>query len=280
VRPVANGYAMVAAVGAIAVFALFALQMVHHTRSDIEALRAHIDQAQMAAAADAGIAIALSGLLADDRTSRWSIDGRTRSVEFEDAVLRIRVEDERGKVPLTRLDEEFVAAMTTYLALDDERARVVGDSLLDWVDDDDEPRPFGAETGHYRRFGVRPRNGPPLSIDELVLIRGFDRALVERLRPFVTVDFGGGDMFDAQQAHPAAIAIMQGGGIATPASISRQRELAGQRTAVELAAPTNLAGRALAISVEAYRAGARAERRVVVELTGSLARPYVVRSYD
>jgi general secretion pathway protein K len=272
---------MVAAVAGIAVFAMMSLALVQSSEGEIMSVSAEVGQAKAAAAADAGIALALNGLLARDRANRWSIDGRKRRVRFDESQLDIRVEDERGKVPLNLLDEEFATSLVETLGFGiGNAADIARDSLLDWIDEDDEPRPNGAEAQFYRGLRLRPRNGPPQSIDEIAAVRGFTPALVAKMRPFVTVHFGSGS-FDARFGQPLAIGIMQGGGIGGPAVINRQRELDGQRPAIELGDDFSLEGRPLMIVVEARRTdGTRAERRMVIELTGSSARPYVVRSYN
>jgi len=100
------------------------------------------------------------------------------------------------------------------------------------------------------------------------------------MKPFVTVNFGTGG-FDARFAHPRAIGIMLEGGPNSPAAINRQRELDGQRAAIELGDAIDLVGRPLTIAVEAKRPdGARAKRRMIIELTGSDSRPYIVREFE
>jgi general secretion pathway protein K len=243
-------------------------------------MRAEIDQAQASAAADAGLAIALNGLLSNDPASRWSIDGRQRKVSFRATELVIRIEDERGKVPISLIEEGQLTKLLEGIGLGGDRLRVARDSLLDWVDDDDEPRPDGAERGYYRPSGFAPRNGSLLSIDELSRIRGFDAALVERLRPVVTVNYGSGP-FDARYAHPLALAIMLDVGVDSPLAIQRRRELDGQVTAIALESQADIIGKPLSIIVNAKTpSGARAKRNEIVELTGLAARPYVVRSYE
>lgn len=270
---------MVAAVAAIAVFAMMAAALIQSNRTVVTDAVADYGQAKASAAADAGFALALDGLLVEDRANRWSIDGRARAMRFDDADLRIRIEDERGKVPLNLLDEETAERLVEAAGLTGERARTAADSLLDWTDEDEEPRPMGAEAGHYRTLGIHPRNGPLESIDELALIRGFDSATVERMRDFVTVNFGSGG-FDAHYGNPRAIGVMLAGGEGSPAAISRERELAGQRTAIEIGDDIDLTGRPLTIVIEATRAdGSRALRRTVVELTGAPQRPYIIRSF-
>lgn len=276
-----QGYAMVAAVAGIAVFAMMALALVQSSQSEIVGVSAEVGQAEAAAAADAGLAIALNGLLAKDRANRWSIDGRQRKSSFDGSTLQIRVEDERGKVPLNLLDDEFAARLMEAIGLGfGSQSKIAADSLIDWIDDDEEPRPDGAEVEYYESRGIRPRNGPLQSIEELAQVRGFDRAMITRMKPFVTVNFGVGS-FDARFAHPRAIGVMLEGGADSPAAINRQRELDGQRTAIELGEDIDLVGRPLMISVEATRPdGARAARQMVIELTGSDVRPYVVRAFE
>ena len=56
----------------------------------------------------------------------------------------------------------------------------MADSLLDWIDADDEPRTYGAESAWYadKALKLRPANGPLRQLHELISIRGFDERLV------------------------------------------------------------------------------------------------------
>lgn len=271
------GYASVAAVAGVGVFALMALALMQAGRSTIAIAAAHVAQARTAAAAEAGLALGLDGVL--DRG--WPIDGRVIAARFEGVELAIRVEDERGKVPLNQLDERTAAALARAAGLDDAQdLRIAADSLLDWVDDDGEPRLFGAEAAHYRRSATPPRNGPMLSVDELGSVRGWTRAMVERVRPFVTVHFGNGG-FDLRNARPEAIGVMQGGEVAGFDEIVRARAAAGQREAIDTTAPLDLSGRALSIRAEARAPdGSRAERWIVAEIASDSRQPPIIRAFD
>jgi hypothetical protein len=49
----------------------------------------------------------------------------------------------------------------------------IADAILDWLDDDDEPREFGAEANTTRRWPpYAPKNGPLETVEELLLVRG------------------------------------------------------------------------------------------------------------
>lgn len=56
----------------------------------------------------------------------------------------------------------------------------VADSILDWIDDDDDTQPLGAEVGYYRAqaYSYEPRNAPFRNIEELELVAGVDPLLV------------------------------------------------------------------------------------------------------
>jgi len=53
----------------------------------------------------------------------------------------------------------------------------VADSILDWVDPDENRRTFGAEADYYAglRLPYRPRNDLPVALEELLLVRGVGR---------------------------------------------------------------------------------------------------------
>lgn len=256
-----------------------ALSILSATRAGIVTGTAEVDQARAAAAADAGVAIALSGLLIDDPGARFPIDSTARTIDFAGAQVAVRVEDERGKVPLNLMDEPMATRLLTAYGIEGEPLKVMRDSLLDWLDADEEKRPYGAEDAFYAPLGYRPRNGAFASVGELRRVRGFDAALVARMAPLLTVNFGRGN-FEPSHAQPIAIEIMMGDEGSVDA-IERRRELSGQKVAIDTTPAQNLVAHPLMISVIAQLPdGARAERHEIVELTGAPMRPYVVRSYD
>src|SRR4051794_906485 len=100
-----GGYALLVAVTGIAAFAYVAFQVLAANQGGMSLVAGRVEQAQLAAAADAGVNMAIHGLAEEDRTLRWSIDGRSRNVDFEGTGLTIVVEDERGKAPLASLND-------------------------------------------------------------------------------------------------------------------------------------------------------------------------------
>jgi hypothetical protein len=58
-----------------------------------------------------------------------------------------------------------------------EVTETMADALLDWLDEDSQPRPLGAEAEYYGALETpyRPRNGIPQTLEELLLVRGMTR---------------------------------------------------------------------------------------------------------
>jgi len=272
-----SGYALVAAVASILFFAVIALGVLALTQRVQVSAGADIEAARVRAAADAGIALGIRSLLATDASGASVIDGRTRRTVFDGAALEIRVIDERGKVPLNLLDEQQLDALLAFAGLSGDPLAIARDSFLDWIDDDDEPRPNGAEYPYYQPQAIRPRNSGFLTLGELGRVRGFSPQVVARIAAIATTDFGNGP-FSTRFALPQAIRIMYPAGDAAVAEIVRSREAQGQTTAFEGIDRATLIGRPVTVAVRARAvSGATTERRCVIELTGARLRPYVIR---
>ncbi|WP_235908589.1 type II secretion system minor pseudopilin [Roseiconus nitratireducens] len=56
----------------------------------------------------------------------------------------------------------------------------LADCIMDWLDEDDEPRPYGAELEYYTTLPTpyEPANGPINSVEELLLVRGMTPTLL------------------------------------------------------------------------------------------------------
>jgi general secretion pathway protein K len=273
-----GGYALVAAVAAMAAFSLIALEILAGGRGwDLESA-AQIQRAKLEAAADAGVMAAVHGLAAEKLADRWAIDGRPRPMGLGDVNLIITIEDERGKVPINELSEDQVRDLFSAAGISGDRLDILVDSFEDWTGDAGDPRPNGAQTAYYQPFGLRPRNGALRTVDELIHVRGMDLALFSRLAPSLTVNFGESGGFDASTAQPFAVKVMEGGGADTVDAIERERKAAGQSTALAMPSDESLVGRILTVRVVATDAAhGQFERSELLELTGDKANPYWVR---
>jgi general secretion pathway protein K len=104
-----------------------------------------------------------------------------------DSSITFRTEVEEAKLPLNYATDdrarESIYSIFLIWGLSAEDATTVADSLADWIDQDTEARPQGAEADYYQQFGIYnlPRQQPFASLEELLLVRGFDK--VARAKP-------------------------------------------------------------------------------------------------
>lgn len=134
----------------------------------------------------------------DARNELWGQG--VASYPVGDGTISIAIEDLDGKLPLNRIvsganiDTIVFDRIERLLELLDfaDPAQMTVD-LADWIDTNDQPYDqhglFGTEDAYYMSL-ERPyhcKNGPLVSLEELALVRGFDKEAVERLRDHVTV---------------------------------------------------------------------------------------------
>jgi len=93
-------------------------------------------------------------------------------VALERCVLTIRVVDEAGKLNVNTVTKQQLMALP-YMEND------VADAILDWRDNNDNPRAEGAEGGYYENlpFPYTIRNGPFRTIRELLAVNGMTKDL-------------------------------------------------------------------------------------------------------
>ncbi len=272
-----RGYALVAAVTAVAAFAYIAFEVLAADRGGIAIAAGRAEQARLAAAADAGISLAIHGLAADDRGVRWSIDGRPRRLEFDGVDLTVTVEDERGKAPLSGLNDAQARALFAGAGAAGDRLDALVAEFRDWQSDE------AAAPDSYDSLLAPPpgppvRHGPFRTVGELAALKDMDSVIFARIAPVVTVFFEDNGPFEPSHAQPLAQAAMSADSLENPDQIDNEQQIAGQRPDEELASDVDLTGRPLTIKVVAHGpGGARTHRMAIIEMTGDKAQPYWVR---
>jgi general secretion pathway protein K len=193
-----RGMALITALIVVALLVTIAVELVYavygHGRST--RLYAHAVQASLlASSAIEAEAVRLSAF-GGDKYTRLADAERARGFSAEDAGrVKLSIEDEQGKVALNQMVAqngelvperfELFRRLLKTLGLQDELAFAVAD----WIDADAAPREGGAESDYYKELkpAYAPKNSALYSVEELLLVKGFDAETVKRLKPFVTV---------------------------------------------------------------------------------------------
>ena len=147
-----------------------------------------------------GIEGAIGVLKADDPSydslkDQWALDFPTLSIAS--GTLEVKIKDEDGKIPINSLvqengkdvNAEVEQRLRKLITRLGGRPEVV-DALIDWIDiDDTVTGSGGAELDYYKPLGHGSKNGPLDSLDELSMVKGFDKELLvdRKLTDYVTV---------------------------------------------------------------------------------------------
>lgn len=94
----------------------------------------------------------------------------------------INLQDSGGLINVFKIDRVLFKNLLKYHGFSQEDGDIILDSLLDWMDKDDFTRAHGAESDYYlERFGYSAANRLVDSVDELLLVRGMDRDIFEKI---------------------------------------------------------------------------------------------------
>lgn len=197
--------------------------------------------ARAEALARGGVRLALAALLMDRAAEQqadfqvdtpydpWAQLGAVPLPLADGGLLHVRVEDAGARLSLNALfadgaprDEKTEVFLTELLTkvIDEIPVRpeyklydvpVLAQNLIDWIDADDVRVAGGSEDDYYgaQRPPYRAANLPLLSVDELLLVEGFDAQLVNALRPYVDViPLAGGDGVNPNTAPSWVLALL------------------------------------------------------------------------
>ena len=110
-----------------------------------------------------------------DRGRCWVVAPRLDDGGTTIAGVRYGLQDESTRINLATIltigkPEDAKTMLMALPGMTDE----IADAILDWIDADDTPRPSGAESDFYGSLSppYAARNGPPVTIEELLLVRG------------------------------------------------------------------------------------------------------------
>jgi general secretion pathway protein K len=110
-------------------------------------------------------------------------------VPVGDGFASVRIIDEAGKLDLNAVgNERYAQAMQALFSSLDLDPSLV-DHVHAWIAPENDPQMATGAASDYCALAMSctPRHQPLRSLDELLVIRGFDDEAVARLRPFVTV---------------------------------------------------------------------------------------------
>ncbi len=156
-------------------------------RTEVDAARYLVEQKQAYYMARAGMEYAVYEILRTQSVSGNSGVGmgfsggavplampRNLSLNLTGGGVDVSIIDEAGKINVNAAPDFVIFNLLIMVGMNEGAAAEVTDSILDWVDVDDMPRPMGAESDFYLMHNppYRAKNGPISVPEELLLIKG------------------------------------------------------------------------------------------------------------
>ncbi|MHC1725717.1 MAG: general secretion pathway protein GspK [Syntrophobacteraceae bacterium] len=109
----------------------------------------------------------------------WQPDGKARIVEYQTGIAVVITEAEDLKVNVNKTGQAQLKQVLERAGADEAFSERIADSILDFIDNDDNARLHGVEKEAYKRAGLSnlPFNGPLTSLDQLLLVPGITHQL-------------------------------------------------------------------------------------------------------
>jgi len=179
-------------------------------RGEAQIARNLLSTAQAQAQADGGIQRAWYELMKPPaELNRWVGDGAAHEQSLDGGLLRISIQDESGKIDLNTASEALLLGLFRSVAVGQEPAVALVDSIQDWRDTDKFRRLHGAEEAEYLAAGksYAPSNAPFETVDELQRVLGMTHELFRLVEPALTVYSKQPGVNTAVAPRPALLAI-------------------------------------------------------------------------
>jgi general secretion pathway protein K len=199
VRQAQRGFALVAVMLVLGLLGIIAAEFAYSMRLEAEAMRAWRDHMRAAHLAEAGVGQALRELAGDFQFVSLPFDGvltfyklgpptvilprmaRTK-VRLGAGEFSYLVTDEQARLNVNTATHDQLDKLLQCLGIDKINRDQIVDSILDWIDSNDDHRLNGAESDdYYLKLPVpyRARNAQIESVNELLQIKGVTPALFE-----------------------------------------------------------------------------------------------------
>ena len=231
--------------------------------------------------------------VAQTEQGTWRRDGTVYVWPHLDAVLRVSIQDEGGKIDLNSARDELLRGLLLAAqweradgeptGLDVSQADALVDAIRDFADEDDLTHLNGAEDKDYAAAGLAwdAKDGPFEAVEELQQVLGMTPLLYEQIRPALTVHNGGRGIDPGVAPRAVLLALPKitedqvDGYLAARA---RETEGAGPSLLLAKGFAQRSRGRFLTIRSEAQTpSGAVFVREALIVVTRTPAQPFAIR---
>jgi general secretion pathway protein K len=170
--------ALLLVIWVLALLSLLAAGLTAAARSEAVLVRNREQSAQAQALAEAGVSLAILGLLEIDPAAQWRADGEERNFAVGDGRVAIVVQDEAGKIDINQADETVLSGLFAEFVEPRTAADLASAIVATRVRRQSEATPAS------RRLALFA------TVDEVREVPGIDPPLFGQIAPFLTVYSG------------------------------------------------------------------------------------------
>jgi len=201
-----RGFALVITLIVTALLVALVTEFITEVYVDTSSTKSYVNAQKAGLMAESGISGAMAllkvALAQKSYTSLHDAWAKPLDLPEEQGNLRISIEDESARLSLNHI----AGANGTFIDESDPTGSYYGtalrlfrklklpatdlcDAVADWIDENDIPKPGGAESQWYtsRKPSFAAKNARLDTFEELALVKGFSGDVLEKIRPFVTV---------------------------------------------------------------------------------------------
>ncbi len=180
-----DGIALVLVLWLVALLSIMVAGFSYAMRTETWLTIHGIESAQARSLAEAGLWLAVGDLLSPEAERRWSADGTEVETEFDNEKIRLRIQDEAGKIALNEADDELLLGLLKTATATDSKALFLRNAILDWRDADQQARSPGTEDNPST--GYNAKDGPFNSIEELRRVAGMTDKIYGKISKALTI---------------------------------------------------------------------------------------------
>jgi general secretion pathway protein K len=244
-------------------------------RTEFLLARNQYETAHARAIADAGVTMAVVGVLDTSPDTTWPADGTERELSYDGGTLRVRVQDEGGKVDLNTAPPEVLLNLMRVLGTPNDQAESVIQSFVDWRT---RHQPAPVQNGQILQTLNAP-TGAFAAIEEFRLVPGVTRELYDRVLPFITIYSGLPDIDQLTAPEPVLLSLPGMSASQVENFIAERQQAAGNLDAITALSGAGVLARrpvrsATVTSEGRTAAGVTFTREAVVAITREPASPF------
>jgi general secretion pathway protein K len=223
-----QGFALLIVLWMLVLIGLIVTQLTARGRTELRIAYNLSANAAAEAAADGAINEAVFRLSDPQPERAWQADGSRRELTIGHSRIGLRIDNEAAHINPSLASPALLEGLLRAIGSDAETAKQLSRAIAEWVGRPVAGRSHATVAAEYRASGrdYGPPGAPLESLDELARVRGMTPAILDALRPYLTLY--GPAVPDPQAADPAVAAALdfvggQRGDLSQTAAIAARR---------------------------------------------------------